>query len=244
MAVTVGLRPVDQSVPLVAPLDQANGASPNVTAKNSPNLEYPSEEAVTHILDVFHQVKKQASVILIIDTSGSMTGDKLKGAVDGAISFVDQMESEERVSVITFYDKITELSPLDRVGDVRESLKQKIAGVYAGGGTALHQVVMLALDKMAAIQAEDAAKGENRLYGIVLLTDGKNEVSGGPSEADLLSRLPSGDQPGGVKLFTISYGEDANKDLMKTLANRTNGKNFEGNPQNIRSVYLSISAEF
>jgi Ca-activated chloride channel family protein len=82
------------------------------------------------------------------------------------------------------------------------------------------------------------------LYGIVLLTDGKNEISGGPSEADLLSKLPAGDQPGGVKLFTISYGADANKDLMKTLANRTNGKMFEGTPQNIRSVYLSISSEF
>ena len=97
---------------------------------------------------------------------------------------------------------------------------------------------------MDDIQQQDAANGENRLYDIVLLTDGKNEISGGPSEADLLSKLPTGDQPGGVKLFTISYGTDANTDLMKTLANRTNGKMFEGTPQNIRSVYLSISAEF
>ena len=243
-AVSVGLRPADQAVPLIAPLDAANGANPNVSAKNSPNLEYPTDETVTHILDVFHQVKKKATVILIVDTSGSMSGDKLKGALDGAISFLQQMDPEERVSVIAFASTINELSTLGRVGDVREELAQRMAGLYAQGNTALHQVVITALDQMDAIQKQDVAHGENRLYGIVLLTDGKNEISGGPSEADLLSKLPAGDQPGGVKLFTISYGTDANTDLMKTLANRTNGKMFEGTPQNIRSVYLAISSEF
>jgi Ca-activated chloride channel family protein len=243
-AVTVGLRPADLAVPLIAPLDAANGANPNVTAKNSPNLEYPADETVTHILDVFHQVKKKATVILIVDTSGSMLGEKLKGALDGANSFLQQMEPDERVSVIAFASKINELNAVGRVGDVREELAQRVAGLYAQGNTALHQVVITALDRMDEIQKQDTANGENRLYGIVLLTDGKNEISGGPSEADLLSRLPAGDQPGGVKLFTISYGADANKDLMKTLANRTNGKNFEGTPQNIRSVYLAISSEF
>lgn len=243
-AITVGLRPADLTLPLTAPLDAANGANPNVTAQNSPNLEYPNDETVTHILDVFHQVKKKATVILIVDTSGSMLGEKLKGALDGANSFLQQMEPDERVIVIAFSSTVKELNTLGRVGDVREELSQRVAGLYAQGSTALHQVVITALDRMDEIQKEDVANGENRLYGIVLLTDGKNEISGGPSEADLLSKLPSGDQPGGVKLFTISYGADANKDLMKTLANRTNGKMFEGNPQNIRSVYLSISSEF
>jgi Ca-activated chloride channel family protein len=244
LAVTVGLRPADQSIALNAPLDVDHGANPAINAKSAPNLEYPSEEVVTHILDVFHQVKKQATVIVIIDTSGSMAGDKIKGAVDGALSFLDQMESSERVTVLAFSDDVAELSPSGRVGDVREKLKQTVSGLISGGGTALHQVVITALDKMKQIQAQDAANGESRLYGIVLLTDGKNDTDGGPSEADLLSRLPAGDQPGGVKLFTIAYGDDANKDLLKTLANRTNGKTYDGNPKNIRTVYLSISAEF
>lgn len=243
-AVTTGLRPADQSIALSAPLDTAHGAATSITAKSSPNLEYPSDETVTHILDVFHQVKKKATVIVIIDTSGSMLGDKIKGAVDGALSFLDNMESDERVIVIAFSDKINEVSPSGRVGDVREQLKQTVGALFAGGGTALHQVVITALDRMEQIQKDDAANGENRLYGIVLLTDGKNDIAGGPSEADLLSRLPAGDQPGGVKLFTIAYGDDANKDLLKTLANRTNGKTFTGDPTNIRSVYLAISSEF
>jgi Ca-activated chloride channel family protein len=242
--VVTGLRPADRSIALTAPLDAAHGAMTTVDEQNLPELEYPSDEVVSHILDVFHQVKKQATVLVIVDTSGSMSGDKIKGAVDGALSFLDNMEPNERVIVYSFSDVINELSPSGRVGDVREHLKQTVGGLFAGGGTALHEVVIRALGEMDKIRAEDEASGENRLYGIVLLTDGKNDIRGGPSEADLLSRLPSGDQPGGVKLFTIAYGDDANEQLLQALANRSNGKKFKGDPNNIRSVYLAISSEF
>ncbi len=243
-AIATGLRPADQSIALTTPVDLEHGAMSAVNAKNLSELEYPSDEVVTHILDVFHQVKKKATVLVIIDTSGSMSGDKIKGAVDGALTFLDSMEPDERVIVYSFSDTINELSPTGRIGDVREQLKQTVSGLFAGGGTALHEVVIRALDEMDKIKADDEANGENRLYGIVLLTDGKNDIAGGPSEADLLSRLPAGDQPGGIKLFTIAYGEDANEQLLQTLANRSNGKKFKGDPRNIRSVYLAISSEF
>ena len=47
----------------------------------------------------------------------------------------------------------------------------------------------------------------------------------------------------GVKIFTIAYGEDANKDLMLRIANRTYGKTFTGDPASIENIYNSISAE-
>ncbi|CAG0928359.1 hypothetical protein TFLX_00876 [Thermoflexales bacterium] len=243
-AIATGLRPADLTLALTAPVDLEHGALTTFNARNLPELEYPSDEVVAHILDVFYQVKKQATVLVIVDTSGSMGGEKIKGAVDGALSFLDNMEPNERVLVYSFSDEIMPLVPSGRVGDVREQLKQTVSGLYAGGGTALHEVVIRALDEMEQIKAQDEAAGENRLYGIVLLTDGKNDIGGGPSEADLLSRLPSGDQPGGIKLFTIAYGDDANEQLLQTLANRSNGKKFKGDPKTIRSVYLAISSEF
>lgn len=243
-AIATGLRPADQSIALAAPLDLAHGALTTANEKNRPELEYPSDEVATHILDLFHQVKKQATIFVVIDVSGSMNGAKIKGAVDGALSFLDNMGPDERVQVYAFSDQIVLLGLAGRVGEVREQLKQTIAALYAGGGTALHEVILRALADMEQVKAADEANGEKRLYGIVLLTDGKNDVAGGPSEADLLSSLPSGDQPGGIKLFTIAYGDDANEQLLQTLANRSNGKKFKGDPSNIRSVYLAISSEF
>ncbi len=142
------VNPADTSIVLTAPVDLEHGAMTTFNAKNLPELEYPSDEVVAHILDVFHQVKKQATVLVIVDTSGSMSGEKIKGAVDGALSFLDNMEPNERVIVYIFSSEITPLEPTGRVGDVREQLKQTVGGLYAGGGTALHEVVIRALDEV------------------------------------------------------------------------------------------------
>lgn len=243
-AVDYGLRPASRSVALKAPIDAAHGAVPAITLDSVPDLEYPPESVVGHILDVFHQAKKKATVILLLDVSGSMKGNKIKSALEGAVAFLDQMGTEERIIVYTFSHKINELQPQGTVGQVREPLRQTIQALYAEGGTALHQVVIQALDRAAAEQAADAAAGQNRLYAIVLLSDGKNEVAGGPTENDLLGRLPSGDQPGSVKIYAIAYGDDANQNLLSALANRTNGKMFTGDPANIKNVYFLISSEF
>ena len=43
---------------------------------------------------------------------------------------------------------------------------------------------------------------------------------------------------------TIAYGDDADMDLLQTLANRTNGKQFSGDVADIEAVYFLISSEF
>jgi Ca-activated chloride channel family protein len=116
--------------------------------------------------------------------------------------------------------------------------------LYASGGTALYASIIHTLDRVDAIRAQHEAEGTPRIYGIVLLSDGVNEVDGGPSQADMLSRLPSGNEASDVKIYTIAYGDDADEDLMATLANRTNGKKFEGTEEDIKDIYFLISSEF
>lgn len=127
---------------------------------------------------------------------------------------------------------------------MREDLKSSLNGLFADGATVLHESVIYAVDRIGERKVEDETTGESRLYGIVLLSDGMNDTSGGPSENDMLSRLPSGSEASGVKIYTIAYGEDADLDLLKTLANRTNGKQFSGEVGNIEAVYFLISSEF
>jgi Ca-activated chloride channel family protein len=244
LAIDRGLRPANPSVALHAPIDLEHGAVPAITMDQVPHLAYPSDEVVGHILDVWHQVKKKATVILLIDTSGSMRGQKIKGAVRGAVTFLEQMDPADEVYVVTFSSDVIELSSSGLVGQVGEGLKSNLGGLYAEGYTVLHEAVIYAVERIETLQTEDEMVGEPRLYGIVLLSDGKNETTGGPSENDMLSRLPSGTEASGVKIYTIAYGEDADLDLLKTLANRTNGKQFGGDVENIEAVYFLISSEF
>jgi Ca-activated chloride channel family protein len=244
LAIDWGLRPAKADVPLHAPIDMANGAVPSITIDKVPHLAYPSDEVVGHILDVWHQVKKKATVILLLDTSGSMQGDKIKSAVEGAVTFVDQMDPADEIYVVTFANLVTELPIAGSVGQAGEQLKSSLRGLFAEGATALHEAVIYSVDRVDGFKAEDEAAGERRLYGIVLLSDGKNEMDGGPSQNDMLSRLPSGAEASGVKIYTIAYGDDADLNVLTTLANRTNGKQFTGDVEDIEAVYFLISSEF
>jgi Ca-activated chloride channel family protein len=244
LAVDWGLRPASADVSLHAPIDLEHGAAPAITIDQVPHLAYPSDEVVGHILDMWHRVKKKATVILLLDTSGSMQGDKIKSAVEGAVTFVDQMNPADEVYVVTFASDVTELLIAGPVGQVGEQLESSMRGLFAEGATALHEVVIYGVDRIEQLKVEDEAAGERRLYGIVLLSDGKNEIAGGPSKNDMLSRLPSGTEASSVKIYTIAYGDDADLDVLTTLANRTNGKQFSGDVEDIEAVYFLISSEF
>ncbi len=238
-----GLRPADPSIKLESPIDLAHGAVPTISQKEIPHLPYPSDEVIDHVIDTWHQVKKKATVVLVLDISGSMTGDKIKQATRGAALFVEEMDPADEICAIAFNDKVVELA-CESAGGSAETLKSTIQGLFAGGGTALYEAVITSLDRIDEVKDKHDNATEPRIYGVVLLSDGRNEVEGGPSQADMLSRLPASSEASGVKIYTIAYGEDADNDLMATLANRTNGKKFEGSAEDIEDIYFLISSEF
>lgn len=242
--IETGLRPALPEIALHEPISETYGAVPSITQVESPALPYPSDEVVGHILDMWYQVKKPATVMMVIDVSGSMSGEKMKAAAEAAQDFISLMQPNDELVVMVFNSDVITLSPSGLVGEVGEALRQRLDGLVADGGTALHAVTIQAIETINAIQAENDANGERRIYSIVLMTDGRNEATDGISESQMLSTLPSGTESDSVRLYTIAYGNDANSDLLSTLANRTNGRMFTSTPENIRDIYFLISSEF
>jgi Ca-activated chloride channel family protein len=235
------LRPADTGVPLSEPVDLAHGAIPSMTEDQIPALEEPSEQVTAFVSELWHDVKKKAVAVVLLDRSGSMKGDKIKAALEGVNLFIDQMEPDDEIVVIAFNHEIAELEPSGKVGQVSETLRQRVNGLYAEGGTALHWAVILGLERVEKLRQ---TYGDDRLYGVVLLSDGKNEAEGGPSRAEMLSQLPEGTEASGTKVFTIAYGDDADLDLLVTLANRTNALSLSGTEEDISEIYLAISSYF
>jgi Ca-activated chloride channel family protein len=242
MAIDYYLRPVDEGVALHAPLDLASGTDPRVKRSTVPNLESPSADVAAAVKDVFHQTKKKATILLVLDTSGSMEGEKIKNAIASSVNFVKRLDVNDKIFAIGFGGSTVYDLGGGRAGDVSETLARTLEGLYASGGTPLHDAVCQAVDKVSQYQAEDIANGEHRLYGIVLLSDGQDTASQ-LTQNQMFNCLPSGENVEGVKVFTIAYGSDADKDLMLRIANRTNGKTFTGDPASIESIYNAISAE-
>ncbi len=235
------LRPADTGVALSEPIDMAHGAIPAITEEQIAAFEEPSEQVTAFVSELWQQVKKKAVAVVLLDRSGSMKGSKIKAALEGVNLFIDQMHPQDEIIVIAFNHEVAELEPSGLVGEVGETLRQRVGGLYAEGGTALHSAVIVGLQRVETLRAK---YGDERLYGVVLLSDGKNEAPGGPSEADMLSQLPEGSEASGTKIFTIAYGDDADLDLMKTLANRTNALSLSGTEQDILEIYVAISSYF
>ena len=235
------LRPADTSVALSDPIDLAHGAVPTVTEEQIPPLEETSEQVTSFVSELWHQVKKKSVAVVLLDRSGSMKGGKLKAAIEGVNLFMDQMEPDDEIILVAFNHEIAELEPAGKVGEVSETLRERVNGLYAEGGTALHRAVIVGLERVETLREK---YGDDRLYGVVLLSDGKNEAKGGPTRADMLSQLPEGTEASGTKIFTIAYGEDADLDLLKTLANRTNALSLSGTEKDILEIYLAISSYF
>jgi Ca-activated chloride channel family protein len=242
LAIDNYLRPVDASIPLRAPLALESGTDPRVTLESVPALASPSGEAAAAVKDVFHLTKKKATVVLVLDVSGSMEGDKIANAVESTASFIQRLEKDDEVYVLTFNDVVSEMQPAGRAGDVAEELGDRVRGLYADSGTALFDAVCAATERINQLRAENEANGEKRLYGVVVLSDGQDTASS-RTENDMFGCLPSGEDVEGIKVFTIAYGDDADKDILLRVANRTNGKTFAGDPATIERVYTSISAE-
>ena len=243
LAINYYLRPVDESIALHAPISLDSGTDPRVTRATVPALQSPSADVAAAVKDVFHQTKKKASIIMLLDTSGSMEGEKIRNAVASSVNFVKRLDPNDEIFVLGFGGSAGVVDLGGGVaGDVSETLAKSLNGLYASGKTPLYDSVCAAMEKITQTQSDHKDKNEKRLYGIVLLSDGV-DTSSTNSQNQMFNCLPTGEIVDGTKVFTIAYGTDADTDLMLRIANRTNGKTFTGDPASIEAIYNAISAE-
>lgn len=241
-AVTYGLRPSIAGIPLQEPFAPENGTDPEVTPEIVPALPSPSAEAAEAIQAVFHEVKKKATIAIVVDTSSSMSGNKMTSAKAGTIDFVENLNPDDHITVYRFDDQVWQIEPLARVADVAGQVTQDLRGFRSWGNTALYDAVCEAVGYIDVQRVADEASGQRRLYGVVVLSDGQDTASV-LSEGRVFACLPTGENVDGIKVFTIAYGDDADKDVLGRIANQTNGRMFEGDPETLEDVYLAISAE-
>jgi len=108
----------------------------------------------------------QIRVVLVIDTSGSMTGVPLMAAKAAATDFVSKLSAETQVAVIGFGAQPAVAVPFT---SDRNALVGAIAGLQSRGETTLYDAVKLAVAQFPQ------AKGVSR--NIVLLSDGADTAS-------------------------------------------------------------------
>jgi Ca-activated chloride channel homolog len=243
LAVQHLLRPLEANVATGNLLTAENGTDPKARPETVPAFQSPDAATSAAIIDQFLATKRKSTVMLVLDVSGSMSGDAIRSATEATAAFLMRLDPRDEVGLMVFHDTFFVLSEVQPASAVAEGLSQRVRHLVAGGGTNLHGAVCAATRKMKDIRRADQASGENRLYGIILLSDGA-DTAGEISENKMFQTcLPATLEADGTKVFTIAFGESASKGVLSRIANVTGGAMFPADAISIDQTYLKISAE-
>jgi Ca-activated chloride channel homolog len=233
-----GFRPADLKEKPAGPITAVNGADPKQPARV---LGLPEPRVLDRVRKTWRADRKPANVLLVVDTSGSMTEeDRLDRAKEGLKLFLRQVSPNDRVGLTTFNDEINPLVPIAPAAQNRAQLSSTIDSLIADGGTAFYD---------AAADGLEAVRGINdreRINAVVLLTDGEDTDSSKNVDDVVRQAEAQGDSENRVRVFTIAYSAGASgaKEALERIATASGGKAYSGDTDDIELVYRSISSFF
>lgn len=250
-----GFRPVNPNVPVGYPVAPELGVDPN---QPRTILEVPDPEVVAAVQSSWQFVKKQADVLLVIDTSGSMEGDKINQAKTAAIAFLDNMPAQNRVGLVTFdsepkvYDFETgqmlylDASTKNTVeamvsfegGQVK--VRDQISNLEAGGDTSLYDAILQSIELLQLSRGDN----DDRIQSIVVLSDGQDTSSLTALQAVVEQISASRQDRNPVIVVPVAYGGDADINALNSIARASATRVQSGNPEDIQQVLEIISSYF
>src|SRR4051794_3489146 len=155
---------------------------------------------------------------LVLDRSGSMSGEPLETAKRAAAYLVHRLRSDDQLSVVAYDDEVTLVHGLAPVGVDQHLIEHAIGGIWSGGSTNLSGGWLKGVEELRAIAGGTGPKK------VVLLSDGHANV--GIDDTDGLAKLARGAADDGVSTTTIGFGHGFDEDLMTAMANEGGGNAF------------------
>ncbi len=158
------------------------------------------------------------NLVIVLDRSGSMSGDKIAQAREAAVEALRRLDSRDLLSVVIYDHEVATLIPPQAPTDVRW-LERQIQGITSRGNTALFAGV-----SQGAAELRKNLERAGFAHRVLLLSDGLANV--GPSSPDDLGRLGGALRREGIAVTTVGLGDGFNEDLMTALAQRSDGNHY------------------
>jgi Ca-activated chloride channel family protein len=234
-------RPAIPGVPL----------DPRFTGQTLIELPFPAKlETIDALITAYLDVaRKPASAVFVLDLSGSMAGDRLDQlkAAMAALTGTDpsitgkfaRFRAREQVTIITFSTDVVDTKEFtidDTAPDGPDmtAIRDYVNGLTTYESTAIYTALESAYQQVQRAQTADP----NRLYSIVLMTDGENNAGVTPDQfAADFAALP--DQARAVHTYAVLFG-DANRDAMNTIATLTGGTLFDATTTSLEKIFKQI----
>ena len=237
---TTHRRPIAPQVPLAKEFTDASPVE----------LPFPgTEQAVDTLVSAyFDKIRRPSRTVYVLDTSGSMEGDRLAGLKaalvgltgvdDSLVGRYRQFHGREQVTLLPFStepaDPVTVSVDPDNRQPALDQIKQTADGLAAGGDTAIYT----SLEKAYQILEQQSDTDPDRFTSIVLMTDGENTSGVGLDDfKSFVGGVP--DRLKGTPVFPVLFGEGSQDD-MNAIASATGGKVFDGRGESLADVFKDI----
>ncbi|NMB90443.1 MAG: VWA domain-containing protein, partial [Chloroflexi bacterium] len=178
------------------------------------------------------------SLVMALDTSGSMVGRGIESAKVAANSFLLGMGSDDEVSILSFNNTVTAI--VDFTQD-RQDAGQKLAAleVIPNSGTCLFDAAYQAVQNAAGLPSGRRA--------VILFTDGVDETSAGKTcstyTADDVIRLATQGNTA-IPIYTLGLGAQIDQQSLQRLASTTGGR-FQHAPTSdqLGTIFKALSEQ-
>ncbi|MGK7917540.1 MAG: extracellular solute-binding protein [Prochloraceae cyanobacterium] len=239
IAVKLGLRPGTPGVSLGVQF------SPQFGVQSSPTYESyrsPQPEVVDAMLKSWQQFAKKPSLVaVVVDTSGSMQGQKLAAVQNTLLNYVNNLGPREKLALIRFSSTIDRPVLVDGSKQGRQRGIEFINKLQASGGTRLYDSALYASNWLQKNFRSDA------INAVVILTDGEDygsKINLEKLEQELKKTSPSSDRR--IAFFTIGYGQkgEFSPEVLQKIAEFNGGYYSQGNPETISDLMAKLQLEF
>lgn len=230
-----GFRPANKSVPIAYPISSDLGVNP----ADPKILPVPDPAVIAEVQQSWQLVKKQADVVVLIDTSGSMRKDDKIGEAREAIKgFLEDQASTNNIGLIRFSQDVETLVPIAGFESNRSTILNAVEQLEARGDTALYDALLQTIEEFT--QAGD----NSRIRAIVLLSDGQDTASQARVN-DVVKRLQAvRNSKTPILVIPIAYGADADINALNAIARASDTKVQSGDEKNIQRLLDVIGSYF
>ena len=181
-------------------------------------------EEILPVRSDFEKEKEKPSLamILVIDKSGSMGGEKIELAKEAAKSAIELLGPNDKVGVIAFEGDVfwvSEVHPCNDKGFVLD----RVSTIEAGGGTVMYPAMEEAYEALQRTVA--------KLKHVIILTDGISA----PGDFEGISQQMAQAR---ITVSTVGIGEGYDQQLLEEIARIGNGRSyFTDDPASVPQIF-------
>ena len=161
-------------------------------------------------VDVPNAKRAPVNLSLVIDRSGSMSGEKIAQARRAALRLVDLLEESDRLAIIHYGSDVRLMAGTFATADNKDRMRRYIRNISDEGGTNIGDGLMAGKAQL------DLARSDFTVNRLLLLSDGQPTV--GVTSHNGLVNIASRLRAAGITITSLGVGADFNEDLMQRLA--------------------------